>query len=90
VGHIKRNDGGGLGVLDMGKYYLSSLPHAKISYCSFWWRDCSKLFPDFKQLLVFFCPRNENSIVIWQGAWLKDIRNIVFSFAHFPKMMKYP
>jgi hypothetical protein len=44
----------------------------------FWWRDCSKLFPDFKQLLVFFCPRNENSIVIWQGAWLKDI-NILFS-----------
>ena len=49
-------------------YYQSDLPPAKITDCSFCWRDCLKLLGKFKSLAV--CSLGQGrSILLWEDKW---------------------
>jgi hypothetical protein len=64
-------------------YYNTTLPPARISDVSFWWRDCLAILPSFKQLA--HCTFQQgNSILLWQDAWsqqpLKDTWPHLYSY----------
>jgi hypothetical protein len=45
-------------------YYDSAFPPAKFRDCSFWWRDCLKLLPKFKEIST--SPlKNGSTIKVW-------------------------
>jgi hypothetical protein len=65
-------------------YYQNGVvPLASTSRGSFWWRDCTALIPDFKQLTTC-SPGNGKSIMLWNDKWgdiiLKDKFHHLFFF----------
>ena len=65
-------------------YYQSDLPPAKITDCSFCWRDCLKLLGKFKSLVVYSLEQGR-SILLWEDKWttqrLMDLFPRLSSFA---------
>jgi hypothetical protein len=49
------------------KYYSLALPPAKRADCSFWWRDCLKLLPKYKNLAI--CTlHNGSTTLLWKDS----------------------
>jgi hypothetical protein len=65
-------------------YYPSALPPARPIEISFWWRDCLKVLPTFKNLVVCTFAQG-NSILLWKDKWtdvpLQEAWPHLFSFA---------
>jgi hypothetical protein len=65
-------------------YYTTALPPARSRDISFWWRDCLKTLPTYKNLDICTFVQG-NSILLWQDTWsdipLKLKWPHLFSFA---------
>jgi hypothetical protein len=65
-------------------YYTSASPPARLRDVSFWWRDCLKTLPTYKNLAICTFVQG-NSILLWEDSWsdtpLKLKWPHLFSFA---------
>jgi hypothetical protein len=66
-------------------YYSTALPPARPMEISFWWRDCLKMLPTFKQVATCDFVQG-NSILLWKDKWATQTLQVtwpqLFSFVN--------
>lgn len=61
------------------KYYQTDLPPAKMSECSFWWRDCLKLLGKYKSMATCTLGMGQ-TVLLWEDIWTNQ--RLTVSFPH--------